>query len=76
MRNILLKKYLIENAQTDSMVTLIANNDWIEYTLRYMVDYKKRRTHVTNCTAAYSKKPPEVTVRLSSPPKPLHSSIR
>ncbi len=37
-------KYRIEDAKTEPMVTLIANDNWIEFTLRYVVDYKKRRT--------------------------------
>ncbi len=36
-------KYMIENADVEPMVTLIANDNWVEYTLRYVVDYKKRR---------------------------------
>ncbi|MEO6251732.1 MAG: mechanosensitive ion channel domain-containing protein [Ferruginibacter sp.] len=38
-----LKKYLIEDASTDPMVTLVANANWVEFTIRYTVDYKKRR---------------------------------
>lgn len=37
------QKYLIENAKTDPMLTVVANDNWIEYTLRYVVNYKKRR---------------------------------
>ncbi|MEO0457857.1 MAG: mechanosensitive ion channel domain-containing protein [Cyanobacteria bacterium P01_A01_bin.114] len=36
-------KYLIENAQVEPAVTLIANDNWMEYTVRYVVDYKQRR---------------------------------
>lgn len=36
-------KYRLENAQTEPMVSLIANDNWVEYTLRYVVDYKRRR---------------------------------
>jgi len=36
-------KYRLEEAQTDPMVSLIANDNWVEYTLRYIVNYKKRR---------------------------------
>lgn len=36
-------KYRLEDAQTESMVSLIANDNWVEYTLRYIVNYKKRR---------------------------------
>ena len=36
-------KYLIEDAQIDPIVTLIANDNWLEFTIRYVVDYKFRR---------------------------------
>ncbi|REJ85053.1 MAG: mechanosensitive ion channel family protein [Bacteroidetes bacterium] len=39
----LVRKYMIENAQTEPMVTLIANDNWVEFTLRYVVSFKKRR---------------------------------
>lgn len=42
--DIVIRKYLIENASTQPMVTIIANDNWVEFTLRYVVDYKKRRT--------------------------------
>lgn len=38
------KQYLIEEAGLEPMVTLIMNDNWVEYTLRYIVDYKRRRT--------------------------------
>ncbi len=38
------KKYAIEPAVVAPMVTLIANDNWVEFTLRYVVDYKKRRS--------------------------------
>lgn len=37
-------KYLIEHAKTEPMVTLIANDNWLEFTVRYIVNYKQRRT--------------------------------
>ncbi len=40
----MVKKYLIEDAITEPLVTLIANDNWVEFTLRYVVDYKKRRS--------------------------------
>ena len=40
-------KYRLENAQTEPMVSLVANDNWVEYTLRYVVDYKRRRTTKT-----------------------------
>lgn len=36
-------KYRLETAQTEPMVSLIANDNWVEFTLRYVVDFKKRR---------------------------------
>jgi len=39
----IVRKYLIEPASVEPMVTMIANDNWIEYTLRYVVDYKARR---------------------------------
>ncbi len=38
------KKFLIEPASVQPMVTLIANENWIEFTLRYVTDYKLRRS--------------------------------
>lgn len=40
----MLKKYLIENAASEPTVTLLANDNWVEYTIRYTVDYRKRRS--------------------------------
>ncbi len=40
----LVRKYRIEDASVEPMVTLIANDNWMEFTVRYAVDYKKRRT--------------------------------
>ena len=45
--NSLQNKYRLEDAQTGAMVSLIANDNWVEYTLRYIVNYKKRRTTKT-----------------------------
>lgn len=39
----MVKKFMIEDARTKPMVTLIANDNWVEFTLRYVVDYKSRR---------------------------------
>ncbi len=39
----LVNKYMVEDAQTSAMVTLVANDNWVEYTVRYVVGYKKRR---------------------------------
>jgi small-conductance mechanosensitive channel len=35
--------YLVEHAAVEPTVTLMANDNWLEYTLRYVVDFKKRR---------------------------------
>lgn len=40
-------KYRLEEAQTEPMVSLVANDNWVEYTLRYIVNYKKRRATKT-----------------------------
>ena len=37
-------KYMIEDARVDPMVTLAFDENWITFTLRYVVDFKKRRT--------------------------------
>jgi hypothetical protein len=36
-------KYLIEDARVEPAVTLVTTDNWIEFTLRYVVDYKYRR---------------------------------
>lgn len=36
-------EYRLEDAQTEPIVSLTANDNWVEYTLRYVVSYKKRR---------------------------------
>jgi small-conductance mechanosensitive channel len=40
----MVKKYMIEKATVEPMVTMIANDNWIEFTVRYVVDFKKRRS--------------------------------
>ena len=40
-------RYRLEDAQTEPMVSLIANDNWVEFTLRYVVIYKKRRATKT-----------------------------
>lgn len=37
-------RYLIEKASVKPMVTMAANQNWIEFTLRFVVDYKARRS--------------------------------
>ena len=36
-------KYRLEEARIEPMITLAANDNWIEFTARYIVDYRKRR---------------------------------
>jgi small-conductance mechanosensitive channel len=38
------RKFMIEDAQVEPMITMTANQNWIEFTLRYVVDYKMRRS--------------------------------
>ena len=40
-------KYRLEDAQTEPMVSLIANDNWVEFTLRYVVNFRKRRATKT-----------------------------
>ncbi len=36
-------KYLLEDARIEPMITLATNDNWMEFTVRYVVSYKKRR---------------------------------
>lgn len=38
------KLYAIEDAKIEPMVTIAATDNWITFTLRYVVDFKKRRS--------------------------------
>ena len=40
-------KYRLEDATTEPMVSLVATDNWVEFTLRYVVNYKKRRATKT-----------------------------
>lgn len=42
--NSMLNKYMIEDARTSPWVTLAFNDNWVEFTLRYVVSYKTRRS--------------------------------
>ena len=42
--DVMVDKYRIENASVEPTVFIIANDNWIEFSLRYVVDYKKRRS--------------------------------
>jgi small-conductance mechanosensitive channel len=37
------KKYFIESDMIDSVVTMVFTDNWVEFTVRYIVDYKQRR---------------------------------
>jgi small-conductance mechanosensitive channel len=37
------RKYRVEAITVEPMVTVIATDNWLEYTLRYIVDYRSRR---------------------------------
>jgi len=37
-------KYRLEDAEVEPMVTLVANDNWLEFTLRFIVDYRRRRS--------------------------------
>ncbi|WP_432670975.1 mechanosensitive ion channel family protein [Flavobacterium sp. SM2513] len=39
--------YRLEDAQTEPMVSVIANDNWVEFTLRYVVPFKRRRATKT-----------------------------
>lgn len=36
-------RYRLEEAKIEPMITLAANDNWIQFTIRYIVDYRKRR---------------------------------
>ncbi|MBK8783133.1 MAG: mechanosensitive ion channel [Anaerolineales bacterium] len=40
---VMTRKYAVENAVVEPMVFLTANDNWMEFTLRYVVDFGKRR---------------------------------
>ncbi len=37
------RNYVIENARLQPMVTMVMDENWITYTVRYVVDFKRRR---------------------------------
>jgi len=39
----LIHLYRVDPTEIDSSIFLVANDNWMEFTLRYIVDYKKRR---------------------------------
>jgi small-conductance mechanosensitive channel len=42
------RTYRVEDARLEPMVLVLANDNWVEFTLRYVVEYKKRRTTKTD----------------------------
>lgn len=38
------RKYLVEDARVEPMVLVMANDNWLEFTVRYVVNFKRRRT--------------------------------
>lgn len=48
--NKVVNKYYIENAQVDPTLAITMTDNWIQFNLRYIVDYKKRRytKHILN----------------------------
>lgn len=40
----LAKTYAVEDATIEPMVTIVATDNWVAFTLRYVVDFKKRRS--------------------------------
>lgn len=39
----LVQQYRLDPTEMDPRVSLVANDNWVEFTLRYVVDYKRRR---------------------------------
>jgi small-conductance mechanosensitive channel len=39
----MVRKFRIEDAKLEPMVTVVANDNWVEYTVRYVVPYRARR---------------------------------
>jgi len=37
------EKYVIDEERVEPQITMLANDNWVEFTLRYVVDYKRRR---------------------------------
>jgi hypothetical protein len=39
----MIRKYRIEDVKIEPAVTLVVTDNWLEFYVRYVVDYKKRR---------------------------------
>lgn len=72
------KKYMIEKARTEPMVSMTANDNGLQFTLRYTVDYKQRRTTkdklythiITGIEQTYGKvKLPQATLEIIKAPE-------
>ena len=37
-------RFFVEDAEVAPMVTMVFNDNWLEYTIRYVVEYKRRRS--------------------------------
>ena len=47
----MVKKFMIEDASVEPAVSLNFNENWVEFTIRYVVDYKNRRSTKTKLFA-------------------------
>ncbi len=41
--DVMLRTYRLEEAQVEPLVSLIATDNWLRFTIRYVVDYRRRR---------------------------------
>jgi small-conductance mechanosensitive channel len=66
--NQVVNKYYIENAQVNPTLAITMTDNWIQFNLRYIVDYKKRRftKHLLNETIANEIKKTNGKVQLAS----------
>lgn len=48
----MVRKFMIEDASVEPSVSLIFNENWVEFTVRYVVDYKYRRSTKTKLSSA------------------------
>jgi len=42
--NSMINRYMVEPASVEPIVSLVGTDNWVEFTLRYVVDYRRRRT--------------------------------
>lgn len=54
--NHLQQMYRLKDAQTEPMVSLMANDNWVQFTLRYVVPFKRRRATKTDLFMAILKR--------------------